>query len=173
MIGIGCAWICYRARLPHLSFALAALGFVYMGLYLGTAMEGVTGGTRGLTLRPASDPANMMFADKATYYYMALFMASGAVALSWWISRSRLGYYLSAIRGICENNIRADNEFQAEIWFLRAFRQEKNATIPSADTNTSAQIIVSLVRSGRVIRLILLAWLLIVLPVINLLQISH
>jgi len=98
-IGVGCAWICYRARLPHLSFALAAMGFVYMGLYIGTAMEWVTGGTRGLTLRPASDPANMMFGDKATYYYIALVLASGAVALSWWISRSRLGYYMSAIRG--------------------------------------------------------------------------
>ncbi len=99
MIGVGCAWICYRARLPHLSFALAALGFVYMGLYIATAMEEVTGGTRGLTLRPASDPANMMFAEKATYYYIALVMASGVVALSWWISRSRLGYYMAAIRG--------------------------------------------------------------------------
>ena len=99
MIGVGCAWICYRARLPRLSFALVALGFVYLGLYMSTAMEWLTGGTRGLTLRPASDPANMMFGNKTTYYYMALFMASGAVALTWWISRSRLGYYMSAIRG--------------------------------------------------------------------------
>jgi len=99
VIGVGCGWICYRARLPHLAFALAALGFVYVGLYVATGLESVTGGTRGLTLRPAEDPANMLFASKATYYYMALVMASGVVLLSWWICRSRLGLYLSAGKG--------------------------------------------------------------------------
>lgn len=99
VIGVGCAYICYRARLPHLPFALAALGFVYIGLYVATGMEAITGGTRGLTIRPVEDPANMLFASKITYYYMALTMASGVVLLSWWILRSRLGYYLAAGKG--------------------------------------------------------------------------
>lgn len=97
-IAILCGWICYRARLPHLPFALAALGFTYLGFFIASGLE-VTNGTRGVVLQPKADPLNMVFATKASYYYMALIMAATGVGLSFWISRCRLGYYLAAIKG--------------------------------------------------------------------------
>ena len=37
-----------------------------------------------------------MFATKEPYYYIILVMLIGVLALTWFISRSKLGYYLVA-----------------------------------------------------------------------------
>ena len=97
LIGVICGWICYRAKLPHLPFALAALGFSHMGQYLAAALD-VTGGMVGLILRPEPGLINMYFVDRIGYYYMALMLAIVAVGISLWITRPRLGYYLAAIK---------------------------------------------------------------------------
>jgi branched-chain amino acid transport system permease protein len=37
-----------------------------------------------------------MFAEKEPYYYIILLMLTGVLALTWFVSRSKLGYYLVA-----------------------------------------------------------------------------
>jgi branched-chain amino acid transport system permease protein len=54
-------------------------------------------GPRGLQLPPLNTGlANFMFAEKEPYYYIILAMLAGVLALTWMISRSKLGYYLVA-----------------------------------------------------------------------------
>lgn len=54
-------------------------------------------GPRGLQIPPLDmGLANFMFAGKEPYYYIILIMLIGVLALTWFISRSKLGYYLNA-----------------------------------------------------------------------------
>ncbi len=97
VIGLVIGWICYRSGLPHLSFALICLGFTHIAEI--TALEwDLLGGSRGLVIRPALGFANMQFESISSYYYMGLGMAVLMVAICLWISRSKIGYYLKAIK---------------------------------------------------------------------------
>ncbi len=54
-------------------------------------------GPRGLQIPPLNfGLGNMMFADKEPYYYIILLMLIGVLALTAFIARSKLGYYLNA-----------------------------------------------------------------------------
>jgi len=54
-------------------------------------------GPRGLQIPPLKiGLLHFMFADKEPYYYIILVMLAGVIALTWFVSRSKLGYYLVA-----------------------------------------------------------------------------
>jgi branched-chain amino acid transport system permease protein len=54
-------------------------------------------GPRGLQIPPLNTGlANLMFLDKKPYYYIILVMLIAVLALTWFISRRKLGYYLCA-----------------------------------------------------------------------------
>ncbi len=54
-------------------------------------------GPRGLQIPPMNTGwANLMFTNKEPYYYIILIMLIAVLALTWFISRSKLGYYLNA-----------------------------------------------------------------------------
>lgn len=54
-------------------------------------------GPRGLQIPPTNMGfGNYMFAGKEPYYYIILVMLAGVLALTYYISRSKLGYYLNA-----------------------------------------------------------------------------
>lgn len=54
-------------------------------------------GPRGLQIPPLDTGfANFMFAGKEPYYYIILLMLIGVLLLTYFISRSKLGYYLNA-----------------------------------------------------------------------------
>jgi len=54
-------------------------------------------GPRGLQIPPLKLGFwSFMFADKEPYYYIILVMLTGVIALTWVVSRSKLGYYLVA-----------------------------------------------------------------------------
>jgi branched-chain amino acid transport system permease protein len=54
-------------------------------------------GPRGLQIPPLKIGfANFMFAGKEPYYYIILVMLMAVLAITWFISRSKLGYYLVA-----------------------------------------------------------------------------
>ncbi len=57
----------------------------------------VLNGPRGLQIPPLNfGLANLLFSDKEPYYYIILLMLAGVLALTYAISRSKLGYYLNA-----------------------------------------------------------------------------
>lgn len=54
-------------------------------------------GPRGLQIPPLNTGwGNFMFTNKEPYYYIILIMLIAVLALTWFISRSKLGYYLNA-----------------------------------------------------------------------------
>jgi len=54
-------------------------------------------GPRGLQIPPLKTGfVHFMFAEKEPYYYIILFMLAGVLALTWMVSRSKLGYCLTA-----------------------------------------------------------------------------
>jgi branched-chain amino acid transport system permease protein len=97
VIGLAIGWVCYRSGLPHLSFALICLGFAHIGEIIALEWD-LLGGSRGLIIRPSPGFANMQFESVTGYYYMGLAMAAFMVGLCWYISRSKIGYYLKAIK---------------------------------------------------------------------------
>jgi branched-chain amino acid transport system permease protein len=86
-------------------------------------------GPRGLQLPPLNTGlANFMFAEKEPYYYIILAMLAGVLALTWAISRSKLGYYLvaggeepEAAQALGVNVARAKLTAMAMSSFLTAF----------------------------------------------------
>ncbi len=82
-------------------FALATIAFAE-GIRVMTENIDMLGpfqvnGPRGLQIPPMNTGfASFMFATKEPYYYIILAMLAGVLALTWFISRSKLGYYLVA-----------------------------------------------------------------------------
>jgi len=82
-------------------FALATIAFAE-GIRVMTENIDTLGpfqinGPRGLQIPPQTTGfASFMFATKEPYYYIILAMLAGVLALTWFISRSKLGYYLVA-----------------------------------------------------------------------------
>ncbi len=86
-------------------------------------------GPRGLQIPPLKTGlAHFMFADKEPYYYIILFMLAGVLALTWAVSRSKLGYCLmaggeepEAAQALGVNVARAKLKAMALSSFLTAF----------------------------------------------------
>ena len=105
LFSIFMAWLNFRYKLPHLSFALITLGFVYLIYFIVGTLE-FMGGHDGLTIiETANRPSKFLFLSKLPYYYIIVVMVTGIVAFSWLVDQTKLGFYLKAIR---------DNEDAAE-----------------------------------------------------------
>ena len=61
-----------------------------------------TGGPDGFKFAVSDSPANMQFASKLPYYYIILALLVAVLAVSYWISHSRRGYYFRAISANAE-----------------------------------------------------------------------
>lgn len=85
-------WICFRLRGPY--FTLATIAVAEMVRLVALNWRELTGGAVGVVIRPS------VFAgtNKTPYYYVILFIAAGTVLLCRWISTSKLGHFLVAIR---------------------------------------------------------------------------
>jgi len=93
---------CFRLRGPY--FALTTIAFAEIlriwventDTFLGLELKGAMGLL--VPLRGHS-PAVFQFTNKEPYYYIILAMLSAALGITILLERSRLGYYLKAIRG--------------------------------------------------------------------------
>jgi branched-chain amino acid transport system permease protein len=85
-------WICFRLRGPYFTLATIAIGEMVRLVALN--WRGLTGGAVGVVIRPSVFSGT----NKLPYYYVILVIAVGTIALCYFISRRKLGYYLLAIR---------------------------------------------------------------------------
>lgn len=98
LFGILMAWIAFRYKLPHLSFALITLGLVFICEFVLGAMES-TGGHDGLAIVIRDHrPFYYLFDNKTPYYFVMLIMTVGVVTASIFIERSKFGLWLRALR---------------------------------------------------------------------------
>ncbi|MGY6633031.1 MAG: branched-chain amino acid ABC transporter permease [Alkalilacustris sp.] len=95
-IGAGLATLTLRLRGPF--FVLATLAFGIVIHIIAVNWREVTRGAAGLVLPFGGGPQNMMFAGLGPYWYIGLGLVALCVGTTVAIRRSRLGYYLVALR---------------------------------------------------------------------------
>lgn len=89
-------YVCGRLKGHY--FALATIAFVELANISGVQLKELTRGSEGLTIPFNPGWANFMFQDKITYAYIGLAFMAGIYLLSLFVERSKLGYYLVALR---------------------------------------------------------------------------
>jgi branched-chain amino acid transport system permease protein len=89
-------YICGRLRGHY--FALATIAFVELVNISGVQLKELTRGSEGLSIPFHPGWANFMFESKVTYAYIGLALVAGFYFLTLALQRSKLGYYLVAIR---------------------------------------------------------------------------
>jgi len=91
-------YLSFRYGLKGPYFSLVTLAFAEM-LRVVTVNTKAVGSSLGLVVPSAkAAPAMFMFSNKLPYYYIILVMGALALALTWKIGRSRLGFSLAAVR---------------------------------------------------------------------------
>jgi branched-chain amino acid transport system permease protein len=95
-LGSVLALICARLRGPF--FILSTLAFAEVVRIGALNWSSLTGGPEGLSIMPAADPLNMVFASKTTYAALMLGYLVLVYAVTKALEASRFGYYLLAIR---------------------------------------------------------------------------
>ncbi len=90
------SWPTFRLRGPF--FAIATLAFNEVAFVLANHMESLTGGPRGLMIPFKAGFANMIFKDRWQYALLMFVFVALVVGISVALRRSRLGYYLLAVR---------------------------------------------------------------------------
>jgi branched-chain amino acid transport system permease protein len=88
--------VCFRLRGPY--FAISTIAFAEVLMLLFLKFRDFAWGAEGTTIPNFGDsPLMMQFDAKAAYYYIALALLAIALAITWWIERSWIGYYLVAV----------------------------------------------------------------------------
>jgi branched-chain amino acid transport system permease protein len=89
-------WLCFRLRGPYFTIATIATAQVLMLIFL--KFRDFAWGAEGTTIPNLGDaPLMMQFEGKAGYYYVVLGLLGIALAITAWVERTRIGYYLVAI----------------------------------------------------------------------------
>jgi len=89
-------WLCFRLRGPYFTIATIAAAQVLMLVFL--KLRDFAWGAEGTTIPNLGDaPLMMQFDGKAPYYYVVLVLLLLSLVITFYISRSRLGYYLLAL----------------------------------------------------------------------------
>lgn len=88
--------LCFRLRGPY--FAIATIGTAQTLMLLFLKFRDFAWGAVGTTIPNLGDaPLMMQFLAKAPYYYLALGLLALGLAVTSWVERSWLGYYLVAV----------------------------------------------------------------------------
>jgi len=98
IFGYCIGFLSFHYRLSGPYFALATIAFAEL-VRLSVLHLEFTGGSLGVLIPLSQDSFwDFQFTNKAPYYYIALAMMVAVTVLVYWIARSRLGYYLHAVR---------------------------------------------------------------------------
>jgi branched-chain amino acid transport system permease protein len=90
------SWPVFRLRGPF--FAIATMALTEVALSLAIYFEGVTGGSRGISIPFRAAFSNMIFRDRMSYALIMLGFLAVTLLVASFVARSRLGYYLQALR---------------------------------------------------------------------------
>jgi branched-chain amino acid transport system permease protein len=91
---VGIGWIALRTRAA--TFVIVTIAFMFIVQLLAENLVKLTGGGAGLSVPYPHDWTGDFF--NKPFYYAMLALAAIALALSWWIRRSKFGLGLLAIR---------------------------------------------------------------------------
>lgn len=95
-VAVAVSWPTFRLRGPF--FAIATMALNEVVFVLANYFEAVTGGPRGMSIPLKASFANMIFFDRFSYALLMLGFLVACLLVSAALVRSRLGYYLQAVR---------------------------------------------------------------------------
>lgn len=90
------SWPVFRLKGPF--FAIATMAFTEVMLALAMYFTSITGGARGLSIPFRAGLENMIFPQRWLYAVLMLVYCAAALLVMIIVTRSRLGYYLQAVR---------------------------------------------------------------------------
>ena len=96
LVSVLISWPTFRLRGPF--FAIATLAFNEVAFVLVNHFDSLTGGPRGLMIPFRAGLDNMIFKQRWQYALLMFAFVALVVGLSVWVRRSRIGYYLLAVR---------------------------------------------------------------------------
>jgi len=128
MVAALIGFLSFRYGLRGSYFALITLAFAEVFKVLANSVE-FTGAGVGIFIKHEPGLARLQFDDPAGYYYVALVMTVISLLIAWWLSRSRFGAYLIAVR---------ENEDAAEALGVNAFRCKMYAIMISGGMGGAA-----------------------------------
>ena len=114
LVGCFMGVLSFRAGLRGSYFALITLAFAEV-FRIGANSVPFTRGGLGMLIRADPRAANFQFRDPIWFYYLALALCCLSLAIAWWLTRSRFGARLAAIR---------ENEDAASALGIDAFREK-------------------------------------------------
>ncbi len=97
VVGAAMGWASFRAGLRGSYFALATLAMAEAFRILANSLDFTHAGL-GLLVPLKIAPGNFQFADRRVFYALALALVLLTVAVAWWLTRSRFGAQLIAVR---------------------------------------------------------------------------
>jgi branched-chain amino acid transport system permease protein len=116
--GAGVGWLIgvlsFRVGLRGSYFALITLAFAEVLRILANSVPFTRGGL-GMLIKADPRPENFQFRDPVWFYYLALGLCVLSLLLAWWLTRSRFGAHLAAIR---------ENEDAARALGINVFREK-------------------------------------------------
>ncbi len=96
LVAVLISWPTFRLRGPF--FAIATLAFNEVALVIAHNFESVTGGPRGIMIPFKEGLANMIFRERWQYALLMFGFVAIVIGVTVVLRRSRLGYYLLAVR---------------------------------------------------------------------------
>ena len=90
------SWPTFRLRGPF--FAIATLAFNEVAFVIANHFDSITGGPRGILVPFKAGFANMIFRERWQYALLMFLFAALVIGISVVLRRSRMGYYLLAVR---------------------------------------------------------------------------
>ncbi|WP_408008417.1 branched-chain amino acid ABC transporter permease [Pseudalkalibacillus sp. A8] len=94
--GVLLGWPTFRLKGPY--FTLATIAFAEVIRHVTLYWRDLTHGASGVNIRFDPNFANFIFREYSVYYYAVLVLFFISLAIVYWVDKTRIGYYLKAIR---------------------------------------------------------------------------
>ncbi len=96
LFAAGWGWVVFRLRGPY--FVLSTIAVAEMLRLVAINWKSFTGGAEGLFIQSLPRPFGLNLFQRGVEFYLGLSLLAFALLVAWWLSWSRFGYYLQAIR---------------------------------------------------------------------------
>lgn len=96
VVAAGWGWMVFRLRGPY--FALSTIAVAEILRLVAINWTSFTGGAEGLFIKQLPQPFGLDLFNRTVEFYMGLGWLAVALLVAWWLSWSKFGYYLQAIR---------------------------------------------------------------------------